>query len=335
MAGPVDRMNVAAEGERLMGEYRRMFLRADDPDAVAVRYPVTFGDRRPERPYVVSEDVELAVNVALATGRPLLVLGPPGSGKTSLGFAVAERLGWDVYDMVITSRTRAQDLLWSFDNVRRLSAALANREVQLLPDESFLEPGVLWWALDPERAAAVVRTRRDGRRTRFAESAVVVLDEIDKADPSVPNDLLRPLGDLQFEVTDLANERVQRTRALPPLVVITSNGERTLPTAFVRRCVVMELPGFDRDRLLQIAAAHFPDEDIATRFPSAGTEIRDQVLDELMKVVPKDLQGRPAIGTAEYLDVLRACLELRVMPGDRNWTLVSGTALVKQPAREG
>jgi MoxR-like ATPase len=130
MAGPANWLTAAAEAP----VYRRMFAPGDHTDAPRATYPVAFGDRRPTTRYVVSDDVELAVNVALATGRPLLVLGPPGSGKTSLGFAVAEELGWDVYEAVITSRTRAQDLLWTFDNVRRLSAALATKDGRLPPD---------------------------------------------------------------------------------------------------------------------------------------------------------------------------------------------------------
>jgi MoxR-like ATPase len=300
--------------------YRRMFTR----DAtVCEAYPVTAGDRRPQTRYVVSDEVELAVNVALATGRPLLVLGAPGSGKTSLGYAVAGRLGWDAYGVVVTSRTRAQDLLWTFDNVRRLSAALAGRDGRPPADSTYVEAGPLWWALDPVGAGRVGDRRAPASVT---PGAVVVLDEIDKADPSVPNDLLRPLGDLEFEVTDLGGRRVTRRRDRPPLVVVTSNGERTLPTAFVRRCVVVELPGYDRGRLLEIAGAHFPD-------PST-VSLHAAVLDGLAEVAPKDADGLPAIGAAEYLDVLRACIELGVRPGGRYWEQISGTALTKQPARE-
>jgi MoxR-like ATPase len=180
--------------------------------------------------------------------------------------------------------------------------------------------------LNPGRAEQIVTGRGVPSRTRHTDGAVVVLDEIDKADPAVPNDLLRPLGDLEFAVTELTNEKIVRTRPRPPLVVITSNGERTLPSAFVRRCVVVELPGFDRDRLLDIAAAHFPE---------AAATVRAEVLDELVKIVPKDAKGLPAIGTAEYLDVLRACLELALTPGDDLWAQVAETALMKQPAREG
>ena len=127
-------------------DYLRMFDRDNAPNVATSQYSVTFGDRQHKTQYVVSTDVELAVNVALSTGRPLLVLGVPGSGKTSLGFAVAERLEWDIYDTVVTSCTRAQDLLWTFDNVNRLSDALStNRETA--NDQAYVQPGVLWQGL--------------------------------------------------------------------------------------------------------------------------------------------------------------------------------------------
>ena len=304
-------------------DYRRMFAFAGGPTTT---YPVSFGDRKPKVDYAFSPAIELAVNVALATGRPLLVLGPAGSGKTSLGIAVAARLEWDLYQTVVTSRTRAQDLLWTFDNVRRLSAAMAAAATSAgVDDEAFVEPGPLWWALQPKRAASLVRESKvDSAIPVFSKGSVVVIDEIDKADPAVPNDLLRPLGDLAFEVTDLAGEAVTLLRPRPPLVFITSNGERTLPPAFVRRCVVLELPGFDPDWLLKVAALHFP---------RTAATTRKTVLEHLVGAAPVGADGKPAIGTAEYLDVLRACRELKVKPGDDRWPLVSAIALLKPSAR--
>ena len=306
-----------------MIDYQRMFAR-DDGERTA--YPITFGDRRPDVEYVVSEDIELAVNVALATGRPLLVLGAPGSGKTSLGFAVARRLAWDEYGFVVTSRTRAQDLLWTFDNVRRLSHALGPdaEDAGTKSDERYLRPGVLWWALAPERAAAIVAAQGRPVPSSFTDGAVVVIDEIDKADPGVPNDLLRPLGDLTFEAIDVFHEQVTRKRARPPLVVITSNGERTLAPAFVRRCVVIELAGYDRDRLLAIAAAHFP---------GLTAALIASTLDHLIALSPKDAQGRPDIGTAEFLDLLRAAAELDIGPASPRWQTLAAAAVLKRPAR--
>lgn len=305
-------------------DYVRMFDRDSVPQVATSVYPVTFGDRRPNTKYDVSSDVELAVNIALSTGRPLLLLGPPGSGKTSLGFAVAERLEWDVYDTVVTSRTRAQDLLWTFDNVQRLSDALS-KDRDTTSDQEYAQPGVLWWALDPQRASALGKMPKEKLTKTFSAGAVVIIDEIDKADPSVPNDLLRPLGDLEFDLVELEGKRVTRQRQRPPLVFVTSNGERTLPSAFIRRCVVVELPGYDRQRLLVIGGLHLP---------ASTLEERTAVLDALEKLAPKDAHDLPAIGTAEYLDLLRASSELEVRPDHASWPALAAFTLVKRPARE-
>jgi MoxR-like ATPase len=115
------------------------------------------GDRRDGLVYVYNDKIELAVNVALATRRPMLLRGPSGSGKSSLARNIARRLGWWYYEQVITSRTQARDLQWSFDTLRRLSDAQANQLETVT--NSYIEPGVLWWAFDP------VNAERRGRKS--------------------------------------------------------------------------------------------------------------------------------------------------------------------------
>jgi MoxR-like ATPase len=279
------------------------------------------GDEAPAGGYVYDAKgrIALGVNVALATGRPLLVRGRPGSGKSSLAADVAKRLDWRYYEHTITSRTRARELLWSFDAVRRLSDATA----ETLRDQlAYVTPGVLWWAFSAKNAAArgmtddVLASRDLGRLTdpspRTGERAVVLLDEIDKADPDVPNDLLLPLGALKFTVAEVDGGPVVKAEA-PPLVFITTNEERDLPLAFVRRCVVLSLPDPSRDRMIDIANAHF-----GARVPRKRLEEVLAAYEQIRKTRTPE-EHEPSL--AEYLDAVAAvkALEMRQDPGD-HWS---------------
>lgn len=302
--------------------YRKRF----DPDAhdhSPDPAPEAIGDRRDGQVYVYRDEIVLAVNVALATGRPLLLEGPSGSGKSTLARHVARVLGWRYYEHVVTSRLQAQDLLWRFDTLRRLNDA----QTQALHSQraAYLEPGVLWWAFDPGSAisrganydAGVPEAEDPTGEHEGAERAVVLIDEIDKAEPDVPNNLLVPLGSLEFVVDETgAHIRAEPTRA--PLVVITTNGERALPRAFLRRCVALTLPAPDADRLVEIARAHFGED--------SGSLYRDVAVATLNLSDSDDQPGlsrrsgeRPAPSTAEYLDTLRACQRLGISPSDPDW----------------
>src|SRR5258708_3113904 len=130
--------------------YNKIFdpplIQSLDKDSSATETSLSFGDRRERRVYVYTEEIILAVNVAIATTRPLLVRGPSGSGKSSLAHNIADHLRWRYYDEVISSRTQARDLLWSFDALRRLRDAQA--KVLRKGLETYVEPGVLWWAFN-------------------------------------------------------------------------------------------------------------------------------------------------------------------------------------------
>src|SRR5262249_12388908 len=152
------------------------------------------GDRRDGGVYVYNGHIILAVRVALATGRPLLVRGSSGSGKSSLARHAARVLRWRYYEKVVTSRTQAQDLLWEVDHLRRLQDAQATKLRGGY--QRYVRPGVFWWAFDRAKAAGqAARSRLAGRGTARLdpnlgddhERAVVLVDEIDKADPDVPN----------------------------------------------------------------------------------------------------------------------------------------------------
>ena len=139
------------------------------------------------------ERIVLAVNVAMSIRRPLLIYGPPGCGKSSLAPNVARILRRRYYEEVISSRTEAQDLLWIFDAVRRLRDAQANRE--LGGDSAYTEPGAIWWAFDRRSALEQGGTEQaQDPAVDLKAPAVVLLDEIDKADPDLPNNLLLPLA---------------------------------------------------------------------------------------------------------------------------------------------
>jgi MoxR-like ATPase len=298
-------------------------------------------DTRDGSVYVYNEPITLAVRVALATGRPLLLLGPPGSGKSSLASYVARTMNWNYFEQVVTSRTRAQDLQWSFDAIRRLRDAHANQLHQ--NPEPYIEPRVLWWAFNPANArlrgagetlpAGVPVAKVPGELRGDDHPAVVLIDEIDKADPDVPNDLLVSLGSQRFRVDELGRDIVlSEKRRL--LVFITSNRERSLPPAFLRRCVIHNLDQPSEDRLVDIAKAHFP---VDMENPNSPDESKKN--EELFRQVANKVVGmrtdaadstQPPPSTAEYLDAVRACLLFKIKPSDSPlWKAVSSAVLLK------
>src|SRR5262249_30183516 len=130
--------------------FTRLFNPTDNPPPDLDERGYRLGDQIDEAPYVYDEPIILAVHVALATGRPLLIAGEPGTGKSSLARDVARRLNWRFYSKTISSRTQARDLLWSFDTIRRLSDAQVRKGVK--HPSAYVEPGVLWWAFDRDSA---------------------------------------------------------------------------------------------------------------------------------------------------------------------------------------
>lgn len=316
---------------------------------------VDIPDRSDGVVYVMPEELGLAIDVALSAGRPLLLRGRPGSGKSSLAPYLAKQRNWRFYSFVVTSQTRARDLLWSFDGVRRLADAQASRH--LADPDSYVSPGPLWWSLAPRSAAeqaAGARPRDAGavheadgpdvrepldpaNHGRSPDHAVLLIDEIDKADPDVPNGLLAPLAAHEFTVAE-SGRRVRleadarRDRHDPfqrNLVIITTNEERELPHAFLRRCVVAELsPPGTPEELVAIARAH-----LASRLGTVEPEdvqLAKEIADELVDVrAAAERDGLREPSTAEYLDALWACRALGIKVSDPRWRAVRGLTLIK------
>jgi MoxR-like ATPase len=307
-------------------------------------------DRRDGSVYVWDDNVTLALKVAMITGRPLLLMGDPGAGKSSLAAYVARNLGWRYYEHVVTARTEATDVLWTFDAVRKLAdASRPQTSATELQDEDYVEPGVLWWALDPDSARQRGADHASARpltepnaalnASRSTRHAVVLLDEIDKADPDVPNALLVPLGSMQFEVAE--TQKVVRlagtegSDAAPArgrvLLLITTNQERDLPAAFLRRCIVHRLQSPEAPMLVTIAEAHAraggqelsPGErDLCTAVANRLVALRRDAKDA----------DRWVPGTAEYLDAVRACIRLGLAVGSPQWSMIEQLTLAKDEA---
>ena len=295
------------------------------------------GDRCSKSVYVYDENIILAVNVAIAAGRPLLVRGPSGWGKSSLARNVAYTLGWQYYEQVISSRTQARDLLWEVDIIRRLQDAQIKD--QLKDFTHYIKPGILWKAFDPESALNQERKALSSESSsQFKEQdydnscsrAVVLLDEIDKADPDFPNNLLVPLGSLYFTVEETGT-KVECDSENSPLVFITTNDERELPTAFLRRCVELRL---SKPKLLEIGKAHFDKNmDLVEKVASLLETTKNEQNMEQYSI--RSYSPSPA----EFIDTVNACIKLDIKPESINpesdiWKILKKTIVWKHGRKE-
>ena len=187
--------------------------------------------------YLTNEALEAAVDCAVVLQKPLLVRGEPGTGKTLLAYAVSEALGLDMISWQVKSTTRAQDGLYVYDTVQRLyDSRFGDKNVRDI--KNYIRLGPLGQAFASDKRV------------------VLLIDEIDKADLEFPNDLLHELDRMRFKILETDEEVAAKQR---PVVIITSNAEKELPDAFLRRCVFHFIDFPDRDLMSRIVDVHHPD----------------------------------------------------------------------------
>ena len=224
--------------------------------------------------YIASEELRRSVNIAAALQKPLLIKGEPGTGKTMLAEALAEDLGLKLFTWNIKSTTKAQDGLYVYDTVQRLY------------DSQFGAQGV-------DNIAQYIRLGKLGEAFKQVKKTVLLIDEIDKADLEFPNDLLWELDKMEFYIPETGETVRAQER---PLVIITSNAEKELPDAFLRRCIFHYIAFPDAAMMKRIVAAHYPDLE---------QKLVDNAIAAFYKL--RTLEGiakKPA--TAELLDWLQA-----------------------------
>lgn len=234
--------------------------------------------------YVATDDLSVAVNAAVALERPLLVKGEPGTGKTELARQVAQALGLPMVEWHVKSTTKAQQGLYEYDAVSRLrDSQLGDARVQDVGN--YIRKGKLWQAFEAE-----------GR-------VVLLIDEIDKADIEFPNDLLQELDRMEFHVYETGETIRARHR---PVVIITSNNEKELPDAFLRRCFFHYIRFPDAETMRKIIEVHHPGlkESLLTTALTQFYEIRET----------PGLKKKPS--TSEVLDWLKLLLAEDLGPED-------------------
>lgn len=232
--------------------------------------------------YIATDDLMMAVNAAVTLERPILVKGEPGTGKTQLAVEIARSLGKPIFEWHIKSTTKAQQGLYEYDAVARL------RDSQLGDDRvydigNYIEHGKIWEAFESET------------------QPVLLIDEIDKADIEFPNDLLRELDRMEFYVYETRQLITARHR---PVIVITSNNEKELPDAFLRRCFFHYIKFPDRDTMAKIVDVHYPGlkKDLLSEALNTFYRLRD---------VP-GLKKKPS--TSELLDWIKLLLAEDIPP---------------------
>jgi len=258
--------------------------------------------------YLADEPLVDAVNVALLLGQPLLVTGDPGTGKTQLAYRVAWELGLGPplrFDTKSTSTAR--DLFYTYDILRRFHAANTNSGSQNNVD--YITYNALGLAILLSRAAQeVYHVLPPGFQHPGKRRHVVLIDEIDKAPRDFPNDLLHEVENISFRIPELGNVEVTVDRTLSPILILTSNSEKNLPDAFLRRCIYYHIPPPDKERLAEIIHRRV----LYSREPQGHTRLLDSALDFFLRLRGLNLRKPPS--TAELINWLQALEQWGAQP---------------------
>ena len=233
--------------------------------------------------YISTADLNIAVNASISLEKPLLVKGEPGTGKTELARQIAETLGLEIIEWNIKSTTKAQQGLYEYDAISRLRDSQLNKNISDI--SKYIKKGKIWNAFESKK------------------KTVLLIDEIDKADIEFPNDLLQELDKMEFYVYEI-NKLVKSNNR--PIVIITSNNEKELPEAFLRRCFFHYIKFPDMDTLKKIVKVHFPD-------------IKKSLLDIALKnfFQIRDVPGlKKKPSTSEALDWIKLLLLEDINPED-------------------
>ena len=234
--------------------------------------------------YISTKDLTIAVNAAITLERPLLVKGEPGTGKTELAKQVAKSLDLKIFEWSVKSTTKAQQGLYEYDAVSRLrDSQIGDKNVSNI--KKYIKKGKIWNAFES------------------AQKSVLLIDEIDKADVEFPNDLLQELDKMEFFVYETGEVIKSKNR---PIVIITSNNEKELPDAFLRRCFFHYIQFPDQETLIKIINVHFP---------KIKKIILDRALQRFFEIrETPGLKKKPS--TSEVLDWLKLLLTEDIDPSE-------------------